>query len=292
MFNKEKLQDKLGYEIWVLKKCNSTLHHFLGMRSSRTISFLQNGTQQHGLLESDKLGANNSMETIQNLSPLLFVTSYKCLDMIFEWILEGNNRKVPSNYKQKIKELKSRLNLLKLPMELESNKNVINIFLNLYSELRHYRNKIIHGGWGKNVNGDLNFNFKGNNTIDRIITFKEVIEFGESVRLLSELLIEGKYISPLLDTIKFLLDKLTNLHQSNKFNILSPSLFHIIYEIGNKQQINLNEIRKDLKIESEGSPFYFSLTIISEDEEWILPTDYLANRQEILIDSSIQQFKI
>ncbi len=29
MFNKGKLQDKLAYEIWILKKCNPTLYHFL-----------------------------------------------------------------------------------------------------------------------------------------------------------------------------------------------------------------------------------------------------------------------
>ncbi|RAS94624.1 hypothetical protein A6E21_13750 [Bacillus cereus] len=293
MFNTNELQDKIGYERWLLKDCTTRLEYFLGIPSSKTITFKLSGTRMHHLFFKDSFGQQDAQKVIENLSPLIFVTTYKCLDMIFEWILENNFTEVPYQFTSKIKTLKQNKHAINLPNELKQHMDLYNIYLKIYDKLKTYRNSIIHGNWGDNINGNLSFNFTLNNkTYEKNIIFKEVINLAESVLLLTELLINKKNIEYTVTTMKFLLDNLTNIHLSPKFNVKSPLIFKVIYEIGDTTKINLDEIRDYLKEQSFNHPFYFSLILMSETQKWDIPSKYLQNQKEICIDSSIQKFKI
>ncbi|MDA1568748.1 hypothetical protein PDK93_22080 [Bacillus cereus] len=293
MFNTNELQDKIGYERWLLKDYTTRLEHFLKLPSSRTVTFHLSGLQMHQLKFQDSFGQQDVQKIIEKLSPLIFVTTYKCLDMVFEWILQANLKEVPYQFAKKIQILNTKKNTIKLPIELQLNIDLFNIYLKFYDVLRVYRNSVTHGAWGDNVNGNLSFDFTLNGRLfQKNISFEEIINLAESILLLTDLLIKKENIEYTVTTIKFLLNQLTNIHQLSKFNVQSPLIFKVIYEVDNQQTIDLDEIRHNLKDQAFNHPFYFSLRLISKSQQWEINADYLQNLKEISIDSSIKNFKI
>lgn len=64
--------------------------------------FHLNGLKTHKLEMYEEFGSNKRIEVLENLSPLLFVTCYKALEVIFEWILKENVDDVPFQFAKKI----------------------------------------------------------------------------------------------------------------------------------------------------------------------------------------------
>ncbi len=223
MFDTTELVDKLGYEKWVINESLQAIKQANGTLSGRTIQFNPENIS-HFVNAGEHLGSQRGVRIIEKLSPLLFVTSYKIIDMIFEWILKENSNKVPWQFAQKIKlykELKQGSSL-HIPESIHDEQELLNIMFLLYEKLAPYRNQIIHGSWGSIVNnGDLSFSFtKHEEDYEKEISFKDILNFSEAATLLA-----NEFTTPSLNssfvftTIKFLLDEILNLHGGTPFGV-------------------------------------------------------------------------
>lgn len=174
MFNVQELTEKAGYEYWVLRKCLIAIEKHAGVSSDVTVAFRKDGTKEHIMQMYSEFGSEKRVQVIEDLSPLLFVSSYKMIDMYIEWILYSNGQQVPRRFDQKYRICIENASTLSLPTGISVDEH--NVLLELYDKLRLKRNHIIHGSWGRNQKGDLRFDFMERGIRDQdTINFKDVI---------------------------------------------------------------------------------------------------------------------
>ena len=142
-----RLRDKLDYERWVLDKLEEE-HDVFPDRLGKAV--IENGD-----ISAQEIAASTAVvsqprvdEVIQRLYPLVFVASYKCLDMIIEWILEENTGTLSHQWGYSCKN--SEVNRLfytgdlQLPPSFLHDVDVFERLLRLYDELVDHRHAVVH----------------------------------------------------------------------------------------------------------------------------------------------------
>lgn len=250
MFIVQDLTEKAGYEYWVLRKCLSAIEKHAGVSSDVTVSFCKDGTKEHIMQMYSEFGSEKRVQVIENLSPLLFVSSYKMIDMYIEWLL--NYASTP-------------------PMIWVSDHEVL---LALYEKLRLKSYYIIHGFWGRNVNGDLQFNYTDKGTLDQDeIGFNDVINLAELIVINNQ--IGAEHIET---SFRYLSDQLIILHQSHSFGIDKPRFYEVILEAEDESTIELQPIREYLKKDFMNHPVSFKLTVRTPSKELIFTNKDLSGK--------------
>ena len=97
------LQDKLDYETWFL--------NFLEKYRDKDdeVSFVIKSDEQSTQVETvseTSLASYYTAPLLDAVIPLTFVAFFKTLDMLFEWIIEGNGKAVPRPSERKVELLK------------------------------------------------------------------------------------------------------------------------------------------------------------------------------------------
>lgn len=287
MFDTNALEEKVGYERWVLRECVIAVEKHFGVESDVSTTFHKNGKKSVYLELNEEMGANKRVEVLEKLSPLIFVTSYKVIDMIFEWIIEANFKEVPFQFEQKI--LRYQKNKDKPHFQYPPNldKDILNCLFTIYNQYRPYRNKIIHGNWGTINHGELKFDFiyKGDK-YQKDVPFSSILNLSQCVTMFVNELLHAANKLEINDTIKYLLDKLTLFHGIQTFNINKPRHFKITYELSDMQKLNLDEIRQYLKEQSLGKPYTFELIITDEKKRWEFSNNELKDLDFIDVNQS------
>ncbi len=148
-------------------------------------------------------------------APLIFVTCFKILDSIIEWALSKNINKVPFPFKKKIQLIDE--NIVKGTFEISPNNNWLDGYIvSLYKKLTPFRNALIHSGDFDVTTNRLNIHDKSHGGS---ITLVQLRALAELIVKITEILEGNNEISDEfhIKEIKFLLDKLTELHGGNHF---------------------------------------------------------------------------
>lgn len=153
--DKTRLKEKIGYELRVLDLASGISDAFDGSVDPTLIELDQ---RRHGAVIGAKvsitigesLGAGSAKKVIDSIAALYFITCFKVLDMIVEWILEKNfdekriaDSPAKLNFVQKAK-LMTDPNL-SMPPIFDSEKWLRSTVEALYESLRPYRNEVVHG---------------------------------------------------------------------------------------------------------------------------------------------------
>lgn len=300
MFSIEKLNEKIGYEKWVTKEAVLAIEKNYGTTTDATIDFKESGRKIHHVTAHVELGSEKRKEVYEKLSPLLFVTSYKIIDMIFEWLLEENlknDKKVPGGFRQKIDsyETNKKDPSFQYPDLLTNEENLMENLFSLYKHLLDYRNQIIHGNWGKIKDGDLDFSFERNKkTYSKYVSFKKIMNFAEIASLFADLLTQKTNASvEKVDTIKYLMDTSKGvLHEGNILGNPKVRHYKINYEAFNKQFVDLTEIKDHLTTQSFHHPFSFDLIVFSKDKRWEFPWEFVENINSIDLNEKLDDYLI
>lgn len=283
MYDIDYLYEKVEYERWILYKISNLFSQQIddGPQLVKFNTFREEKFT-HFLKASDSLSTHYKIDTYKDLSPLLFVNSFKTIDMIVEWILESNNVVInsKSTYVYKIKELKKILNEKKsvLPLQIP-NKSVYLILITLYENLRMYRNKIIHASWGKNVQGDLNFDKTNGCLKNQILQFDTIINLAKLLTTLLSIFVEKENKGFMINNLKYLSDKIFELHKIQKFHItMFPVYYKVECTLNNKDDVvHLNKISNHLSGTMPNRPFSFSLNLLYKDQEKFFSSDTISN---------------
>lgn len=297
MFDTDILQEKIAYERWVQQEAVLVVKESFGIQSERTVVFHSNGKKEHKSDLHSGFGAKRGVEVLEKLSPLLFATSFKNIDMIFEWILQENLTEVKYPFNWKIKELEKLINHsdFKLPVLLSNERDLLNILFQLYKRLVPYRNKIVHGNWGYIQNENLVFDFTDGNRIFQLsLSFEEIINLSEAISYISEILIKSpENVSVMVETIKHILDKLFRLHEVITFNIDKPRFFEVQYELKENSIVNNLEIREHLAKEVNGNEqISYTLLVLGPSRKWKIPWEVIKNIHEIKLDQQWDKYLI
>ena len=134
------LQDKLDYEIWLLGFLEK--HRPKNDAVSRTLKI--DSAQNCQQLEEDYESSFAHCYTVPLLNammPLTFVAFFKTLDMLFEWIIEGNGLSSPRQFVDKVELLKKEH---QLPPLFEDRPYLYGYAKALFCQLLPYRNAVVH----------------------------------------------------------------------------------------------------------------------------------------------------
>ncbi|BAU27589.1 hypothetical protein DFP93_102162 [Aneurinibacillus soli] len=294
MFNataREKLADKVGYERFVLKECVLAVGEYLGNVSDRIdFEFDDSPITTVCMYVESSLCSDAVSKAIEKLSPLMFTTSYKVLDMIFEWLLAQNQISRDGGFTGKIQKL--RTDLFTPPPSLENEEHLIQTLVALYDTLRPYRNALVHHGWGNIEKGNLHFTVEKPKITNKEITLKQVISFSNAMSLLSSELISPNGHPYIINTIKWLLDHLQTFHGVEPFNIGKPAHYNVIHRTNIKTEdipeIDLKFIRKRLDRNDPGHPFSFTIFIHVQEgdvvRKWQFESSQLEEIDTLILD--------
>lgn len=268
MFQAQDLTEKAGYEYWVLRKCLLAIEKHRSVSSDVTVVFHKDGTKEHILQMYSEFGSEKRVQVIEDLSPLLFVSSYKMIDMYIEWLLDSNGLPIPRRFDQKYQTCRANATTLALPSFISQLDH--GVLLALYDQLRLKRNYIIHGSWGRTINGDLQFDYTDRGMQDQdCVAFKTIVNLSELVVLLYDR-IHNQHNAHLETSFRFLSDQLFSLHQSHSFGITRPRFYEVIMEANDGSKIELQPIRDYFQKDNMNQPFSFNMTIRTPSKEFML----------------------
>src|SRR5699024_4258742 len=87
----QKLEESLGYEKWILDKTIRFYRSSLGYEYPRKIVINDDYSKEIQINIKERVILDSSQELIYDLSPLLFVSGFKLLDMLMQYIITENN---------------------------------------------------------------------------------------------------------------------------------------------------------------------------------------------------------
>lgn len=298
----DRLKESLDYEQWVLENAIELLKRSHGKVDYRRYIIDDAHSLNVKIGVSDTLGMNRAADVINDLSPLLFNAAYKILDMLMEWIIKENQGNCPWRFIDKINILTSAGTVLSLPYPLTSEPAIFSTFVKLYENLVAYRNALTHGVWGKNQSGDLVFDFnKNGRRIQGTIYFEQVIRFADCMSLTArEAMSPSSIDHNIISTIKWCLDSIQALHNQSLFGFTHAQYFDVVRQIETIKaefpSVDIKYIRNVLDKEAMGHPYGYSLRVEARVEEistvWIIPSSLINSRDELILDSSYDGFKV
>ncbi len=144
-------------------------------------------------------------------SPLVFVTTYKLIDMLVEWILKGNKQEYSFRFAEKIKKLKK---ISALPPLLKQHSWLLERLVGLYETLEPFRGTIIHNESFSATNGNLTVSNSKKNQVEPPIEISADIlrRFAHAVITVLKCIegswkfdkLQERYLSYILNEISFL----------------------------------------------------------------------------------------
>ena len=283
-----RLLDKLDYEVWFLDYLEKR-YDMIGGNHYDLVIRITNGEQQssHEITFDDYLGHDPTL--LNAMTPLTFVASFKTLDMIFEWILEKKNKKVPWGFSDKVKILKRASNL-QLPDPFKNHPHLYDYAKALFCQLVPYRNEVVHRN-RFSVSGDtltLSDSKAGTSLtlngqqVDRLVRFALAL-----VRVLTKQMVVDRKTDKLL---KYYLDGLAPIHGLPTFNQQKPLLVPVeltVPKCGASFPADLKQVRDAVKRTFSNQEMFFDLKVLAVEGETLIATWYFSPEEVPDLDMMI-----
>ena len=198
-------------------------------------------------------------------APLIFITTFKLLDMLVEWVLAQNGHTSTYRFSQKIATLKTNLTF---PPFLASRSWLKERLIALYERLDPLRGTIIHARYFKTTDGALDVASSRRNNVGPTISLapKEIRSL--TVFILSVLrYVDGSW-QPDIYREKLLrrtLDELAHLHGLSSMNQLSPHSLTVRVYFVHKESVTINiaRIRREVSAQLPDHDVVFDLRLVA-----------------------------
>lgn len=218
-----RLRDKLDYEQWALNELESEYGAFPDRLGSMIIENERLSVKELTGL-TVRVSQSRVEDVIQRLYPLIFAASYKCLDMIVEWILEENTGKYNQQwgYTDKNEDV-NRLfytGSLHLPPVFSQDPDIFERLLRLYGPLMDHRHAVVHRHDFEVANGE--FAVKDKHGTPYSFIDVQLFSFAKAGTVSAEILLDNTMAKDQERELKHYLDNLDFVHKQSRFDIAAP----------------------------------------------------------------------
>lgn len=300
-----RLEDNLDYERWVLSELEEE-HDVFPDHLGDTV--IENGSmsEQRIAVSPAVISQRRVDEVIQRLYPLVFVASYKCLDMIIEWILEENTEALNHQwgYSYKNSEVNKRFYTgdLQLPQPLMCDTDVFERFLRLYGELAEHRHAVVHRDEFE-VNSDV-FRVEDDSGTRYDFDATQLFSLAKAGTVSAEVLLNNSMGDDQERALKRYLDNLDFIHGQGTFDVAPPWAGTIEYRIEAEDQDPYRwEVDLDLVQEADASTpstegYVLKIIGTHKDDtiyEWEIPSETVSDRAALELtegDSDFDEYLI
>ena len=282
------LREKLAYEIWLLGFLEERYEIVRGKHVSKSFKITSDDKpDEMGTIFEERVGLDPTF--MNAMMPLIFLASFKTLDMIFEWILAENSIKIPRQFTKKKKLLKNKSSL-QLPPLFKNQPYLYDYAKALFCQLLPYRNEVIHNN-RFSVSEDI-LTLSSSRTGTTLTLSSEQIgglaRFVRAlVRALTKEIIVDSYKNKLL---QYYLDILAPVHGLTTFNQQVPRFVHVELEAprcGAAFSANLKKMR-DKVVRTYSTDVIFDLTVLAMEGENLIAKWYFA--PEEVPDTDVMTF--
>ena len=196
-------------------------------------------------------------------APLVFVSAFKLLDMLMEWVIEANGHKVDFKFSKKLDQLKKNP---RFPPSIESRIWLKQRLLGLYKTLEPYRGTVIHHNQFVSTNGHLEVT-----TTKKQLPPTTLCISPEQLRALAQVVvgticfIDGTWTLAHYQEkmLRFQLDKLLPLHCNPALLQCRPCHVSVrYYQLKDKNSVDLARIQQDLARRFPKQDISFDLTLV------------------------------
>src|SRR5262249_36256409 len=98
---RNELEESLGFELYVLGECADAIQAQHGRSTPPRMVINDSPPHTHYVGLQDVIG-DTGATFVRKIAPLMYTSSYKVLDMVFEWIIEQNGVDCPRGFEEKI----------------------------------------------------------------------------------------------------------------------------------------------------------------------------------------------
>lgn len=241
-------------------------------------------------------------QAIRSVVPLIFTSSYKCLDLFVEWFLEINGENHTGNrwtFGEKISKIGS-ISLDKIPYSpaiFQKYPSIFNCLVNIYSELIDYRHSIIHKNNFELSNSSLIIYDKSDNSY----TFRsdELFSFSGSILISIDAIVRGTFDFVTERQLKSMLDNLSFIHNTPNFDVTNheaPLIRCPLEPLGTNPyewDVPTDEIQK-VSLVREGNDFWMNFVGLHNDDavsEWLVPGDELVEYLDSELILPVEHFQ-
>lgn len=222
-------------------------------------------------------------------SPLIFITAFKVLDMLIEWVLEKNTKTATYKFKLKIDALKESV---MFPPLIETRPWLRDRLVALYEKLEPLRGTIIHAKHFKSVDGSLQVSCSKGGKVGPLITISAIELRNLALALVSIL----RYLKGLRTMDMFqekclrqMLDTLIHLHALPSLCQLRPVFLRVRVTVAEEEpiQCDLSRIRCHIAAERPREDVMFDLHITTTRDgfhaaTYIVPWEQLPEKSQYL----------
>jgi hypothetical protein len=220
-------------------------------------------------------------------APLVFVTAFKILDMLIEWVLIQNGKHSTHRFEQKIKALKEPVLFPKL---IETRPWLRERLIALYEHLEPLRGTIIHARHFSAAEGTLKISCSKYGTIGPVveITSKDLRNLALALVSLVRYL-EGLWTMDLFQekSLRRAFDELAHLHKLPLMGQLPPAFLSVRLFVPDKDAIELDiyRIKRDVDEKLRGQDVIFQVRIIAVPRDgvgamaYVIPWDQLQDSE-------------
>jgi len=210
-------------------------------------------------------------------APLVFVTGFKLLDMLFEWVLSENGSVSTWQFAQKRAELKESV---QFPTLIGSRAWLQERLVALYERLEPLRGTIIHERYFKSTGGSLHVSSSKRGVVGSAITISSMDLRNLALVLVSLVrYLEGTWaIDEFREKrLRHALDELAHLHGLASLGQLPPSFLNVRIYVSESDpiQCNLGRISRDVAAKWPNQDVMFNLRVVSVASDGSCGTAYL-----------------
>jgi hypothetical protein len=290
------------YERYVIDMCVRRLQQARGIVSPLTIEISDSGPTGIRMQLSESFGANYAADVVLEFVPLTLLAGFKTLDMIIEWCLEQNAINGRLSFAEKI--IKCRDESVHVwPDFLETDAHLRNVVIESYAAVRRKRNAIVHGRWGQNVVGTLEFDYWYTDDLSPLRPRPRVrdedrlpgsvtLAFAEFAALLSRSLVTpSTQTNRVLSALRRLSNQFRTLHGLVLVDA-GPEHFYRIVRLTHLDTVDFDEIVPVIKeVQTIAGDVRYDLVINRGAERWTVPASETCCLNGKIQLSDLERFK-
>lgn len=158
------LKERIQYEDWLLEATYAIASQDLFPSYPDSLIFALNNPRPHqrGYSSVNIIIGDWRPKFLQAGAPLVFVSIFKLLDMLIEWIISNNGKKVSYRFKDKLNSLNFPI---VFPEPIESNVWLKERLIGFYRTLEPHRGTIIHDRYFTSTDGTLSVSSSKQGTV-------------------------------------------------------------------------------------------------------------------------------
>jgi hypothetical protein len=279
------LQSRTQYEAWLLEAVYDITNRRLAVEDVDELVYPPSGGPlSHTVFGVGAIDIGDWRPGFLRVgAPLVFVTAFKLLDMLIEWVLAENEHAQTYKFVDKIAALKGPV---KFPTLVDVRPWLRERLIGLYVELEPLRGTLIHERHFKSTNGGIKVSSSKRGIVGPVV----VIGPDDLQRLALVLVSLLRYLEGTwtMDEfrekrIRHALDQLSHLHACPSLGQLEPGFLSVRVYVpqGDSVECDIARVRRDVAVRRPNQDVMFALRVVSVARDGSAAIAYLVSWSEL-----------